>query len=433
MRGAAFLSGVKDAVVVDIGGTTTDCGVLQNGFPRLSSVACDIGGVRSNFRMPDVLSFGLGGGSILKVEDSEVEIGPDSVGYEIQTKALIFGGKVATATDAVVAQQGLDVLDTAISSNAVLPSSDAIATEKLPLIREKIRQMIANAVEEVKVSSEEVPILLVGGGSIIAPNELSATSQLQRPPFFSVANAVGAAISQVSGTVDAVVSLDATKREDALVQIKADATAKAVQAGAMDGTVEIISVDETQIAYVPGNMCRFQVKAVGSIFKTGPVADKTVDNNKVVSTSSDSDGEDCKDENVPVSTDSASKMTVQAFDLPDIEPKAKGGEWILNEDDIRKISIGCGVLGTGGGGSTYINEARAVRFIEEGRKSGKPFTIRVVDPDDVEDNASWVPVAFMGAPTILLERPPSMGQVCVVALSSLFAVTVLFNCCVLLT
>ncbi len=34
MRGAAFLSSVADAVVVDIGGTTTDVGVLQKGFPR---------------------------------------------------------------------------------------------------------------------------------------------------------------------------------------------------------------------------------------------------------------------------------------------------------------------------------------------------------------------------------------------------------------
>lgn len=37
MRGAAFLSGLSDAIVVDIGGTTTDVGVLRNGFPREAS------------------------------------------------------------------------------------------------------------------------------------------------------------------------------------------------------------------------------------------------------------------------------------------------------------------------------------------------------------------------------------------------------------
>ncbi|HSN72034.1 MAG TPA: hydantoinase/oxoprolinase family protein [Steroidobacteraceae bacterium] len=65
MRGAAFLSGTADAVVMDIGGTTTDVGVLLQGFPRESSIAVDVGGIRTNFRMPDLLSIGLGGGSLV--------------------------------------------------------------------------------------------------------------------------------------------------------------------------------------------------------------------------------------------------------------------------------------------------------------------------------------------------------------------------------
>lgn len=38
MRGAAFLSGVQDAIVIDIGGTTSDVGVLKGGFPRQASI-----------------------------------------------------------------------------------------------------------------------------------------------------------------------------------------------------------------------------------------------------------------------------------------------------------------------------------------------------------------------------------------------------------
>ena len=68
MRGAAFLSGVQEAIVIDVGGTTTDVGSLHKGFPRQASVAVEIGGVRTNFRMPDVFSIGLGGGSLV-VED----------------------------------------------------------------------------------------------------------------------------------------------------------------------------------------------------------------------------------------------------------------------------------------------------------------------------------------------------------------------------
>ena len=49
MRGAAFLSGVKDRIVIDVGGTTTDVGSLLRGFPREANVAVEVGGVRTNF------------------------------------------------------------------------------------------------------------------------------------------------------------------------------------------------------------------------------------------------------------------------------------------------------------------------------------------------------------------------------------------------
>src|ERR687893_76782 len=101
MRGAAFLSGLKDALVVDIGGTTTDVGALTHGFPREASVAVDIGGVRTNFRMPDVFSFGLGGGS--HVQEDPLRVGPQSVGYRITEEALVFGGDTLTTTDIAVA------------------------------------------------------------------------------------------------------------------------------------------------------------------------------------------------------------------------------------------------------------------------------------------------------------------------------------------
>src|SRR5262245_57155008 len=102
MRGAAFLSGILDCAVVDIGGTTSDIGVLQHGFPREASVAVEIGGVRTNFRMPDLFPFRLAGGSRVR-EDGELTIGPASVGYELTTHGLVFGGRELTATDIAVA------------------------------------------------------------------------------------------------------------------------------------------------------------------------------------------------------------------------------------------------------------------------------------------------------------------------------------------
>ena len=88
MRGAAFLTGLQDAIVMDVGGTTTDVGALVHGFPRESSIAVDVGGVRTNFRMPDILSIGLGGGTRIRLDRPArtLRVGPDSVGYRSPKK-----------------------------------------------------------------------------------------------------------------------------------------------------------------------------------------------------------------------------------------------------------------------------------------------------------------------------------------------------------
>ena len=65
VRGAAFLTGDSDSLVADVGGTSTDVGVLANGFPRESSQGVEIGGIRTNFRMPDLVTIALGGGTVV--------------------------------------------------------------------------------------------------------------------------------------------------------------------------------------------------------------------------------------------------------------------------------------------------------------------------------------------------------------------------------
>src|SRR5262245_31048186 len=108
MRGAAFLSGLESCAVIDVGGTTTDVGVLQQGFPREAATEVTIGGVMTNYRMPDVLSIGIGGGSLV---GSDGTVGPQSVGYKLVDDALVFGGRTLTATDLAVAYGAADIGD----------------------------------------------------------------------------------------------------------------------------------------------------------------------------------------------------------------------------------------------------------------------------------------------------------------------------------
>ena len=69
----------------------------------------DVGGVKTNFRMPDVLAVGLGGGSL--VSEDGLIVGPESVGYELTSRAQCFGGETLTATDIAVAGGWADVGD----------------------------------------------------------------------------------------------------------------------------------------------------------------------------------------------------------------------------------------------------------------------------------------------------------------------------------
>lgn len=258
MRGAARLAGIGDAMVVDIGGTTSDVGMLMQGFPRESAVAVDIGGVRTNFRMPDVLAIGLGGGSL--VRDAGQRIGPDSVGYEITRKALVFGGDTLTTTDIVVAAGLEDIGERARVAH--IPA----ATIEAALVT--MHRKVDEAVDRMKTSAEKLPVILVGGGAILISRDLPSASRVIRPENSGVANAIGAAIAQVGGEVDRIYAMEGRSRDEVLAEAKAEAAQNAVNAGADAGSVAIMDIEEVPLAYLPGSATRIRVKAVGDLKMT---------------------------------------------------------------------------------------------------------------------------------------------------------------------
>lgn len=255
MRGAAFLSGELDCAVVDIGGTTADIGMLQHGFPRESSTDADVGGVRTNFRLPDVVSIGLGGGSL--VDLATTRVGPRSVGYELTRRALVFGGDTLTATDLAVA-----------AGRAALGDPTRVAGLDPRAVRECLELIeadIAEAVDRMRTGPEPLPVVLVGGGSLLLGEALPGAAALIRPEHFEVANAVGAAIAQVGAVAERMYSATGASRGAALAEATEEATRAAVAAGADASTVHVVDVEEISVAYVPGNATRVRVKAVGDL------------------------------------------------------------------------------------------------------------------------------------------------------------------------
>jgi N-methylhydantoinase A/oxoprolinase/acetone carboxylase beta subunit len=253
MRGAAFLSGIEDGVVVDVGGTTTDIGYLVHGFPREANSAVQIGGVRTLFRMPDLLSLGLGGGT--EIAGDPPRIGPGSVGYRLTQEALVFGGQQLTATDIAVAAGIAEIGDPA-----------RVRHLSSPFVRKtlaQMRAMIAEGVDRVKTEAGNVPLIAVGGGSFLIPERLEGTSEVVRVPHHAVANAVGAAIAQVSGEVDQIFS--GLSREAAMESARRQAEARAVESGARADTLKTVEQEDLPLAYLPGDALRVKVRVIGDI------------------------------------------------------------------------------------------------------------------------------------------------------------------------
>jgi len=253
MRGAAFLSGLKDAMVVDVGGTSSDVGQLRNGFPREANSVVEVGGVRTLFRMPDLYSIGLGGGSIVRREP--LTVGPESVGYRLIREALVFGGGTTTATDAAAKAGVVEIGDP--SRLADLSRDTAAAV--LDLAREKLE----DAIDRMKTEAGDVTLIAVGGGAFLVPDRMAGIGEVIRVAHGDCANAVGAAVAQVSGETDQIYR--EMTRAEAIEAAERQAVERAQTAGADPATIATIEIEDMPLAYLPGNALRVRVRVAGEM------------------------------------------------------------------------------------------------------------------------------------------------------------------------
>lgn len=72
--------------------------------------------------------------------------------------------------------------------------------------------------------------------------------------------------------------------------------------------------------------------------------------------------------------------------------------WTLTESDIDRIAIGVGILGTGGGGSPYLQMLIAKQLLRQGKR------IRMIRPADLDPNAQIIGLGGIGAPTVSIEK-----------------------------
>ncbi|KID98192.1 hydantoinase, partial [Metarhizium majus ARSEF 297] len=394
MRGAAFLESgqLSQAVmVVDIGGTTTDVGLLQaNGFPRQQAAYSELAGIRMNFSCPDVKSIGLGGGSIVK-KDDHLTVGPDSVGHRLTTEAVVFGGKVLTATDcAVLADPELKIGHVGLARGYL---SEKQAREFQQIIRIKLEQIV----DKMKTSPEDIPVLLVGGGAILAPRSLTGASKVLTPKWSGVANAIGAAIARVSEVVDIVKSAENKTTRELLDEIGRMAVEKTIFAGALPSSVEIVEKDTLPLPYI-AHKNRFIVRAVGDFDFANHHQDQSIVEVYEDDEASCDDMEEHQRQDENTAVKEKRDNIAEVFNILDYKPKVKNRVWYISETDVEWISTGCYILGTGGGGSPYSFMIRLRNQLRDGA------IVRVVNPLDLKDEDQVGCGGGIGSPTVGIEK-----------------------------
>ncbi|KAI1842422.1 hypothetical protein JX266_011317 [Neoarthrinium moseri] len=397
MRGAAYLAGMdgrggSSAIVIDIGGTTSDVGVLlPSGLPRQAGSYVTVAGVRVSYSMPHLHSIGLGGGSVVQVINDNVRVGPESVGLELTSRALVFGGDVCTTTDVCVASGKAEV------GNASCVKS--IDQALLLHANARIKALLEGAIDVVKTSPEPLTVLLVGGGAVLAPEHLEGALKIIRPPFNDVANAVGAAIARVGGSVDIVQGTTHQTELQAVDHAKTLAIRRAVDAGALPSSVQIAEVDSMPLQYV-ANQIRTIAKAIGDIDMNSKIEESAADETEK---DQDAEPEEAKDLDVNISTETV----VDPFTYkPEICTGTRGiSEWIFSETDIDWLADGCYVLGCAGGGSPAASQIQLKRMLREGHK------IRVIDSSSLNGDALIYWGGHMGSPAVSVERLQSIETV----------------------
>ncbi|KAF7552726.1 hypothetical protein G7Z17_g4114 [Cylindrodendrum hubeiense] len=384
LTGAIFLSGIHEAgsnidlqnsqvIMVDIGGTTSDFAALSpSGFPRQASATATVAGIRTAFSMPEVISIGLGGGSLVQVDDTgHVSVGPISVGHRLRTESLCYGGTKFTATDIVVAQN--------LHGDSLPSGKVDVAPEIVRKATHQIAAQLERCIDTMKTSDADVMLLLVGGGSIIQ----------------------GAELRNVSGDVDRIVIPEGRSHAAIVEDLKAEAIKLAHHNGARVGSVEVMELELIPLQYATNDAVRVIAKATGELewklsTTTSPSETATPIIDFVEFNEVEDGPADCNGVHIP------SKELTSSFDLDTYVPEVSDatGEWFVSEIDLEFIGEGCGILGTGGGGSVHS----ALLHSLETLRTTPPKRMRIIEAGSLPPKSNVAMIAFAGAPSVSNER-----------------------------
>jgi len=217
MMGALALNGDKSSttLVLDVGGTTTDIGILLKGVPIFEPKGLDISGVKTLVRGLKVLSVGSGGDSCVRINNDRICVGPIRHGPPVA-----LGGDIPTPMDAFALLGGFAQGDPEMACRAISEMACELRRDEKAVAEEIISTMVKNIKNEVDAFIEEINshpvytiyemlhpdivrpdrIMVVGGPAMLLKPYIEKAFSLECivPDNFMVANALGAALAKTT-------------------------------------------------------------------------------------------------------------------------------------------------------------------------------------------------------------------------------------------
>ena len=106
--------------------------------------------------------------------EDPLQVGPQSVGYRITEEALVFGGDTLTTTDIAVAA--------GVGGHRRCRHGSRISIARSwQAAMARIQEMTEAAVDRMKTSAEPIPVIVVGGGSILIAQPIAGASEMVKP------------------------------------------------------------------------------------------------------------------------------------------------------------------------------------------------------------------------------------------------------------
>ena len=204
----ALISPQDECIALDIGGTTTDISFWRFGEAILNHKGAQIHGYNTSIDTFYLHSLGLGGNSLIHINEQGIVIGPD-----ISRDCICLGGSQLTVTDILVVMDKVKLGDKQLVKNYLLAvgQSEHFALAAFDVILETIATRIYAMISEVNqtpvytVADLTKPrvfsptrVIGVGGAANGIVPDLACRMSLQAniPDFAPVANALGAALAR---------------------------------------------------------------------------------------------------------------------------------------------------------------------------------------------------------------------------------------------